>query len=52
MQFPVRGIVLAVIFGDVGESTIPLESDTARLLAEDLVGLANRFEAEGDGAQN
>jgi hypothetical protein len=50
--FPVRGPVLAVVFGDVGEATVPLEPETARLLAAELVNLADRFEAEGSGDQN
>jgi hypothetical protein len=51
-QFPVRGIVLAVIFGQVGETTIPIEPDAARGFAEDLVKLADKFEAGGTGEQN
>ena len=33
----VRAIVLAVIFGNVGETTIPIEPAAARSFAEDLV---------------
>jgi hypothetical protein len=36
-RFPVRAIVLAVIFGNVGETTIPIEPAAARSFAEDLV---------------
>jgi hypothetical protein len=51
-RFPVRQIVLAVIFGDAGETTIPITVDAARLFAVDLVELADKFEAEGSGEQN
>jgi hypothetical protein len=51
-RFPVRAIVLAVIFGEVGETTIPIEFDAARGFAQDLVALADKFEAEGTGEQN
>jgi hypothetical protein len=50
--FPVRRVVLAVIFGATGEVTIPLFADQARAFADTLIELADQLEAEGSGGQN
>jgi hypothetical protein len=52
LEFPVRTIVLAVIFGESGEVTVPITPDSARKFASNLLELVGELEAGGNGSQN
>jgi hypothetical protein len=49
--FPIRAVLLAIVYGTRGEVNVPLTTDQARLLADTLVETADKLDA-ASGTQN